>query len=250
MKKMSTLISRNLSAITLFLFYIILAVYHIIEDSFLWEDQLSLIIVMAPFVIIGAINDLLIKRRPGIDKTLRIVAQLLPSGVFVMQVISNMMLTLDKEPSELFHYLIWLFLALPFLITSYVKEEHKPKLIFSIIGTVFVAAIYLYLTTMTDELNEGSGAVILFFSFFSVLYAASGLRKLPYLGAIIGILNAAAMLWLRYFPSTEAARMYGWDYDIASNVEILMILTLIVCILLRFFASFQKKEAKLIAEAK
>ncbi|MHB8131136.1 MAG: hypothetical protein ACYDEX_19320 [Mobilitalea sp.] len=244
MNKKSLVIQRNFSTITLIAIYLIMVVTHLFYDSFVLEDQLILIITMLPFIMIGLILDFILRRNLALNKSIRIVAQLLPSGIFGMQLISTFLIYAEKEPSDLFNYLIWLFLALPFFIASYNKEGHKHKMISSLIGAGLIAVVYLFLTTQTDLLNEGSGAIIYFTSYFLMLYAASGIRKLPYLGIVLGVLNTVALLWLRYMPVTEDAINHGWDYDIFTNVELLIMGTLLLCILIRFLEVFQPKAIK------
>lgn len=244
MNKKSAFIQRNLSALTFIVIYLFMVIMHLFIDSFVFINQLELLTTFLPFIVIGMILDFILRRNQTLDKTIRIAAQLLPACIFGMQGISALLELAGRDSYDLFGYLIWLFLAAPFFIASYNKEGNKPKMIYSIIGAGLIVVIYMYLTTKTNELNEGSGAVIYFISYFFMFYAASGIRKLPYLGAILGISNAAALLLFRYSPITDAAKIHGWDYDIVSNLETLLILTSILCILLCFFAFLQKREVK------
>ncbi len=240
----STFSQRYLSTITLIAIYLIMVIIHIFYDSFILTDQLVLIVTMFPFIIIGFILDFLFRRNQTKDKTIRIFAQLLPAGIFGMQAISTVLSYAGEDSVSLFNYLIWIFLSLPFFIVSYNKEQHKSKMLYSIIGAGLFAAVYLFLTTQTDQMEEGSGAVIYFISYFLMIYAASGIQKLPLLGTALGILNAVALLWLRYAPTAETVKSRGWDYEIFSSIEFLLVGTFLVSVLIRLWETFQKKEMK------
>lgn len=233
MKKSSAFLHRNLSIVLLVMTYLLMVVIHIISDSFLLKEQGELLLTMLPFFAVGSIIDYILARRQDVDKSLKVFAKLCPAFIFLMQGITSAYIILEQKPPELFDYLIWLILALPFFIASYDKKEHKHKLIYSGIGTGLVVLTYLFLTTQTDELNEGYGAVIYFITYFLLLYTASGNVKLPYLGMVLGLINAAAYLWLRYQPITEAARLHGWDYELYIMVDLLILITLCISILLR-----------------
>lgn len=227
----------NLSVIAFTIIYLVIAIIHLIFNNYnLTEhltDQLSLLLVMLPFLLIGLALDYILGKNQTMEQWIVVITKLLPAGVFVIQVISSIYLLLDKAPTTLFNQLIWLFLALPFFIVSYDKETFRQRLRPSLIGTIVLAVVYLFLTMQTKELDGGTGAVILLASYFCLLYASSGIKKLPYLGMLLGILNALLLLVFRYIPLTEGARLYGWDYDILRNFECLIIATLVFSVVIR-----------------
>jgi hypothetical protein len=102
----------------------------------------------------------------------------------------------------------------------------------------------MFLTTQTKMLNKNYGATIIIVSYFFMLYVASGINRLSYIGILLGTLNAAVMIMLRYFPLTALSRTYGWDIDIANKVEMLLLFTFIFCILVRIYEVILAKKVK------
>ena len=245
MNKKASFLLNNLSTLALFIVYISLVVIHLINDGFIMVNQLGLMITMLPFLLIGIALDYLLKNNPIIMRGLRIFAQLLPLGIFLMQMVTTVIFYLNVNSYDVFDYLIWVFLSLPFFITSYEKEGMRPRVIRTLYGTGAVAVVYIFLLTQTKELTYGIGELIYFISYFLILFIVSGNRKLPYIGTIIGILNAAALLLMRYFPITSNAKEYGWDHDIAFFMELLVLTTLVLCIIIRILEEvFHKKKSE------
>lgn len=242
MKKKSTFILRNLSAFIFITIYLVLFLIFIFLEGFIPEVQLDMLLTIAPFILLGAILDYIASKNNVLSKDYKIIAQFLPAGVFILYGLTKILELAGREPIDLFNYLIFLFISVPFLIISYNKAGHKNKMIYSLIGTGLVAASYLYLTTITKELNEGTGLVIYLISYFAMFYAASSLRKMPYLSIILGAANASILLLIYKFPVTATAKTYGWDYDIAQNFEILMIEFLILSILICLLSVIRNKQ--------
>ena len=242
MNKKASFLFNNLSAIALALVYLCLVVMHLIIDGFILVNQLGLIMTMIPFLLIGIALDYLLKGNPQLTRGVRIFAQLLPLGVFLMQIITTVFLYLDRDSYEVFDYLIWIFLSLPFFISSYEKDGMRPRVIKTIYGTGAVVIVYVFLLTQTKELTYGISEFIYFVFYFLILFIVSGNRKFPYIGTVIGILNAAALLLMRYLPFTENAKYFGWDYDIAFLMELLVLSTLILCIIIRILEEVYRKK--------
>lgn len=234
-------ILRNLSTTIFLVVYLCLVVVHISNDGFILENQIGLLITMLPFVLFGVVLDFLGKRNKTLEAWIRILAQLLPLGIFLMQIVSTVFLYLGKESYDIFNYLIWLFLTVPLFIISYEKDEFRPKILKSTIGTGAIAVVYVYLTIQTKNLDGGYGAMIYFVSYFLMLYLATGIKKAPYLGTAIGIINAILLLLLRYVPMTADAKSFGWDYSISFHFELLVITTFIICILIRLVTAIKTK---------
>jgi hypothetical protein len=243
MNKKLLFIQRNLSAFSFVIIYIILVAIHLFSDSFILANQIGLIITFLPFVAIGGVLDFILRRNTTLDKGFKIFAQLLPAGVFALQAVTAILDAFGRTSYDIFRYAIWLFLTAPFFIAGYQKNSHSKKMLYSLIGTGVIVVVYLFLTTKTIELNKGAGALIDFISYFCMLYAASGIRKFPYLGFLLGLLNAGFMLSLYYSPVTLAAQTQGWDYDFNSNMEFMIVITLFVSIMVSLFSNLQKEEA-------
>jgi Mg2+/citrate symporter len=189
--------------------------------------------------------DFILRQNRNLAAWVRVVVQLLPIGIFVMQLISTVFLYLGTTSLEIFDYLIWLIIALPFFIASWEKEGIKKRMLRALLGTGALIIAYIYLTSQTDALSKNYGATIYFISYFLMLYAASGIKKLSFLGASLGILNAVILLLLRNIPLTTEAKEFGWDYDIFSKVETLIIITFVFCILIRLYEAVQEKKRML-----
>ncbi|HWT27640.1 MAG TPA: hypothetical protein VN131_06845 [Mobilitalea sp.] len=248
--KRSGWIQRNLTTLIFIAIYLGMVLIHLFLEAFIPIVQFDLFTTMLPFIIFGVILDFILSRNNTLTKSYKMVAQIIPAGVFVLQGISTINMASGRDDIKAFNYLIWLFVVVPLFIASYQKEGHKYRMIFSLIGIGLIAVVYLYLTTITDSLDEGSGAVVYFISYFCMIYAASSIRRLPYLGTVIGAANAIALLWLRYFPFTTDAKSHGWDYDIAFSFELLIILSILACLFIRFIAVFQKDEVRTMPQEK
>lgn len=231
-------IQKRLSALSFIVAYLLMVVAHLFIDSFIPSLQISLLTTMLPFIILGFIIDFLINRNDKIKHSYALAAKILPIGIFLVIIISTALEMIDRKPLELFNYFIWLFVSVPFMIASYNKDEHRKRVLYAGIGLAFIVIIYLYLTTQTKQLNTGYGSVIYFFSIFMMLYAASSIRKLPFISSIIGVLFAIALLWIKFLPSSTKANVYGWDYDIYFQFELILVVTFILCIIVRLVAEF------------
>lgn len=242
MDKKAAFLPRNLSAVSFVFIYIAMVINHLIDDSFNLTDQLSLIIVMLPFFLIGMALDFILRQNKTLTVWVRVVVQLLPLGIFLIQLLSTISLYLGLTSLDLFNYLIWLFIALPFFMASFEKDGLRLRMIRALIGTGSIAIAYIILTAQTDVLNKNYGATVYFISYFFMIFAASGIRQFPYFGVLLGILNAAALLVFRYFPITAGAKEYGWDYDIFGKVETLIMVTFTLCILGRLYEAIQAKK--------
>ena len=242
MNKQAAFLIRNLSAVSFVFIYIAMVINHLIDDFFVPADQLSLVIIMLPFFLIGMALDFILWQNKALPAWVRVVAQLLPLGIFLMQLFSTITIYLGLTSLDLFNFLIWLFIALPFFIASYGKEGLRSRVLRALIGTGCFIIVYIILTTQTEVLNKNYGATIYFISYFFMLFTASGIKKFSYLGAVLGILNAAALLLLRYYPVTAGAKEYGWDYDIFGKVETLIMVVFVLCILSRLYEAAQARK--------
>lgn len=234
---------RNLSALVFLLIYLIVVVIHLVSDSFILENQISLIIYLAPFVLIGLSLDYILRRNNTMNTAYRIVIKLLPLGVFLMILLSSLELFDSPDMPAAFENLFWIFICLPFFLASYQKDDVRRKLLHSLIGTGAIAAIYMFLTTQTDALDKKYGAVLIIISYFLLLYTASGIKRLQYIGLFIGCLNAVILLLLRYIPITQNAVSGGWDIDIASKLDMLLIFTCVFCILVRIYEAYITRKS-------
>lgn len=235
MNNKTAFIRRHLSALVFSSIYLIIILVHLFLESFIPEIQMDMLMVMLPFILLGGILDYIISRNTVLPKTYRIYVQLLPAGVFILYALTALLVAIGREPSDIFNYLFWLFITAPFFIASYNKEGHRNRLISALIGTALVALAYLYLTTMTQNLDGGSGLIIYLISYFAMLYSASGIKRMPFLSTVIGAANAVILLLFYKYPSTDTLQAGGWDFDIAENFEILMLEFFILCILICLF---------------
>lgn len=243
MNKKSEIILRNLSLFTFLAIYVVLAVTLLFLEAFVAETQYYVITTLLPFFLLGLILDYVVSRNKVLLKGYKIFTQLLPAGIFLLYGLSQLLRLAGRPHSAAFNYLIWLFIAAPFFIAGYQKEGNRSKILFSILGTGLMAASYLYLTTKTRQLDGGSGFVVYMICYFMMFYAASGLPRLAYLGVVFGFMNAVVLLLLWKYPVTQTARLYGWDYDISYNFELLMLTTFILCILVCLITSVYRERA-------
>lgn len=236
---------KHLSTVSFIIVYLITAISHIFLEGFLIEIQFNLITTMLPLMIFGLILDFIVQRNNSLLQQYKILAQILPIGLFILIFISMLLGTLERETPAYFDYLYWLFLSIPLFIVSYDKNMHKRNMINAVIGLGLVAFVYLFLTTHTDRLDEGSGIIVYFFTYFLMLYAASCIKRASFISILIGLANAAALLILRYYPISAEAKIYGWDYNIYNDFELILLSSLILCILVRFLAAIMDKGARL-----
>lgn len=241
MNKALKIILNNLSGIAMFIVYLTMVIIHLAYDSFIAANQYELLVTMLPFILYGLILDYILRSNNDLGMGLKTFSRLLPIGIFVMQLITSILTAAGKETFEVFYYLIWIFLSLPFAIGSYQKVGFRKRFIFSLIGTALILAAYVYLTTQTDALDGRYGAIVYFMTYLMMIYSTSGIRKIPFLGIIIGALNAMAMILYRFFPNTAAAKYYGWDYDIFGSIEMLILVTLMASVMIRMIETVQAK---------
>lgn len=226
------LIRRNLSLFTFIAVYLVIAIVLLFLESFQSETQWNVITTLIPFFLLGVILDFIASRNHDLQRGYLVFAQLLPTGIFLIFGISYLLIIIEKPPIEAFNYVIWLFIAAPFFITSNIIDNYRIRMISSLIGTGLVGAIYIQLTTMTDKLEEGNGLIVYLVCIFLLFYAASGLKKLFYINLILGFIDAAILVFLWKNPLTEASKLHGWDYDIGFQFELLLLANIVICILI------------------
>ena len=231
---------KHLSAFLGILFYIAIVVFHLLAEGFLPGIQFDLIATLLPFIVLAGILDFILSHNTKLASGYRILAQLMSACVLGMMFLSTSYYAEKNSSIKIFNFLLWLFLSLPFFIAGYYKELHWKKLKYSLIGTALIAAVYLYLTTITDELNESHGAVIFFLSCFFMLYAASSPAKFPFFGTILGDISAAVLLFFRFVPITADAKLRGWDSDIAFKFELILMATFIISVIIQLISVLKK----------
>lgn len=239
---------KHLSTILIVLFYIIIVVFHILAEGFLPDIQLDLIVTILPFIVLAVILDFILCHNLKLANIYKILAQLMPACILGMMILSTINYATKNSSIKIFNFLLWLFLSLPFFIAGYYKELHWRKLKYSLIGTAIIAAVYLYLTTLTNELNESSGAVIFFLSCFFMLYTASSPARFPYFGTILGAISAAVLLFFKFVPITADAKLRGWDSDIAMKFEFILMVTFLVSVIILFISVLKKDNLPAVEE--
>lgn len=235
MVKISEKVLRNLSTIMFIMIYVAMVIIHLVSDSFILSDQFFLILLMLPFLFIGLSLDYILRHNKVMKTWYRVIIQLLPLGIFIMIFISSTMYYGEGNIYTVFDYLFWFFISLPFFLASYQKDALRQRILHSLIGAGAILVIYMYLSTQTKLLDKNYGAMLIVVSYFCMLYAASGVKRFPYIGLALGILNAVAMLFFRYVPFTQAAKMYGWEYDINGKIDMIIIFSFVICILVRIY---------------
>jgi hypothetical protein len=245
MSNVKVFIRRNLSALLFLAVYAVIKVVFLFLESFNLESQFNLLSVMLPCILLGIVLDFIVRRNTVLTRGQKIFTQLLPTGVFAIYLVMLMLRLAGRSYPESYNYFYYIFMTAPFMIASYEKKEHKSRMIFSLLGTAFIIAFYLYLTTITTELNKGTGLFIFLLSYFMMLYSASSIRRLPYLGAILGAIVTVFLWYIYRNPLTAEGRLYGWDYDYLLNFEYTMLITFIVCIVIRLLATLINNPALL-----
>lgn len=238
--RFSEKLQRNLSLFAFIGIYIIIAAVLLFLESFQWETQWNIFSTMVPFFLIGAMLDYMTGKNKDLGKGYKILTQLMPTGIFVLLGTSFIIELAGRPPVKAFEYLIWLFIAVPLFITSYFKENYRKRMFSSILGTGFTGAVYLYLTTITDELNEGNGLIVYLVCIFLMFYAASGHKKLYLTGAVLGLAFAGILVFFRHYPLTYDGNLYGWDFDIAYKFELLLLFNFLICIIICFFTAVKR----------
>lgn len=241
MNRVKSLLQRNLSALIFLVIYLVMAVFFLLLEGFQADSQLNLITVILPCMLLGVVLDFIISRNTVLNSGQKYFTQVLPSGIFIVYFITILFQTIDRSLPDYYNYFFYLFIAGPFMIASYQKQEHRRRMIFSLLGTVAVFALYLYLTTKTENLNKGSGLFIFMISYFMMFYAASMISKLPYLPILLGLINTAILWYLYQNPVSLDGLPHNWDYDYLLFFEYLMLGSFGVCILVRLLAEFVNK---------
>ncbi len=244
MKKTSTFIQRHLATLTFVALYAVIFINHLVVDGFDRNIQIEMLLVVLPFLLVAVILDYILAYDSGLHEAFRVVAQILPFSLIALIILSGFLTLTSNNSSSLsdvLDYTYMLFIAVPFFMASY-NKENKKALIFSILGTVFFAAVYIYLTTGTYKLATGGQAFIYFLAYFFILYSASIIKRLPFMGLIIGGLAGIALLIMRFKPGSMSMFSYTWDMDIAINFEKLTLVIFIVCILIRFTGAIVNKR--------
>lgn len=242
MKEKPGFLMKHLSAILIIVFYIVIVVFHLLAEGFLPGIQFDLIITILPFILLAGILDFILSRNNMLARCYKILAQLMPACIFGMIILSIMNYATKNGFIKIFNFLLWLFLSIPFFIAGYYKKLHGKKLKYSLIGTAIIAAVYLYLTTITNELDESNGAMIFFLSCFFILYTASSPARFPFFGTILGAISAAMLLFFKFAPITADAKLHGWDYDIALKFEFILMATFLISVIIQFISVLKKAE--------
>lgn len=240
MKKLSVIIRRHVSLFAFIFIYLIIAAVLLFLEAFQWETQWNVITTLVPFFLIGAMLDYMTGKNNELSTGFKKFSQLLPTGVFLLLGISCIVDTIGRPPIKFLEYLIWAFIALPFFITSYIRENYRKRLFSALLGTGFVGAVYLHLTTITDELNGGSVLIVYLICICLMFYAASGHKKLYFTGMTLGLIDAVVLIFLRNNPLTKGGKFYGWDFDIAYKFELLLLANFTVCIIICFFSAVNR----------
>lgn len=120
MDKKTGFLRRNLSFLVFVAIYLLFVIILLFLESFQWETQWNVLTVFVPFLI-GVILDYIISRDRELNTGYQIFTQLLPAGIFVLYGISEIQKLANRPQNESFTYLIWLFIAVPFFITSNLK---------------------------------------------------------------------------------------------------------------------------------
>ena len=244
MKKKSAFIQRYLSTLTFVALYLFIFINHLIVDGFDISIQIDMFLLVLPFLFVAIILDYILAHDSSLHEAFRIVAQIIPFSLIALIMLSGFLTLISNNPSSLsdvLNYTYMLFIAVPFFMASY-NKKNKKALIFSILGTVIFAAIYMYLTTGTYKLATGGQAFIYFIAYFFILYSASIIDKLPFIGLVIGGLAGIALLIMRFKPGSMSMFSHTWDMDIAMNFEKLTLIIFIVCILIRFIGAIVNKR--------
>ncbi len=242
MKKLSAFTFKHLSAIIFIIIYLITVGRHVVSDNFLPSDQLFILLAILPCMLYGIALDFIMNRDNVLSRGYHILIAALPAGIFLLQIPSDILLYYNIDDYDILSYLMWIFLSLPLFLISFHKEDLRQRTIRCLKGLVAIIAVYMFLTTQTSELNFIPGAVLYFLTYFFLLFAASGIRKAPYLGTVLGILNAIVLMIMRYYPFTPDARANGWDYYFMYQMEELILITLAICIVIRLFETIIAKH--------
>lgn len=244
MSKLSGILRRNASLFAFIVIYFIIAATLIILESFQWETQWNILTALLPFFIMGAMLDYITVKNKELSTGYKIFSQLMPTGIFILLGLTFIVKAIGKTPIKSFGYLIWIFPAVPFFITSYIKDNYRKRMFSALLGTGFVGAAYLYLTTVTNKLDNKYGFIVYLVCIFFIFYAASGHRKLYLAGSVLGFIDAAVLIYFRNNPVTEKADLYGWDFDIVYKFELILLANFIICMIICFLSAFYREKRK------
>lgn len=241
MNKKTINIRRNLSLFIFIVIYLMIAIILISLESFQVETQLNVISAFVPFFLLGMILDFIVARNSDLKTGYKILTQLMPAGIFILFGLAAILSILGK-PIDTIYYVIWIFIALPFFINSYIKDNYRKRMLSSLIGTALIVAVYIQLTNVTDELDNGKGLILYLISIFMIFYAASRLKNFFFIGIILGFIDALILIFLWKNPVTNLSKLYGWDYEIAFQFEILLLSNFIICIIICFIDVLIRKK--------
>ncbi len=244
MKNVKALLHNYLTAMVFLAIYLLMAVVFLFLEGFEADSQLNLITVLAPCMLLGLILDYIIKRNTILSKGQKLFTHLLPVGIFLLLLLARFSQIIDRSLPDYYNYLYYFFIAGPFMMVSYRKEDHRKRMIFSLIGVAVVFAFYLNLTTKTENLEKGTGLFIFMISYFMMFYAASAIRRLPYLPLLLGLINTGLLWYLYRNPLSLDGLPHNWDYDYLLYFEYLMLGCFVLCILARLLAEFIHKEER------
>lgn len=247
MSKNYGFISRNLSIIAFVVTYLITVSIHISSDSFIAGSQLGLLLIFAPFFIMGAVLDFIVRNNESLNSLLSVLARLLPLGIIIMGMHKNRLI--NSSENAIVHYynyyigfIVWMLIALPLFFASFNRQLFRQKTIRSLTGTAAFGIIYLFLTTKTGALDKGAGFVIILLSYFFIFYAISGIQGLNYAAPVLGIINAISLLIFYRFPG--GTDRFAWDSNINIKIDLLILTTFIVCIIIRVYATLMARKSQ------
>lgn len=246
MNKSNSFVFNHLSLIATIIVYLFTVIIHIISDSFIFGDQLGLLIIFIPFYLLGYSLDYLIKNNSSVNKILAVVAKLLPLIIILLWLPNSYLMInyYDKSIVQKYFYyigyVVWLLLAVPFFIASHGKGSFRQKTIRSLTGTAAFAVIYIMLTTKTDYLDKKAGFAIIVLSYFFIFHAASGISKFNYAAPVLGAINAVTLFIFYKFPGKGAG--FNMDSTINLKIDVLMLITFVICMIIRIYGTFSENK--------
>ena len=249
MNKSKGFVARNLSILGFIAVYVLTVSIHLSTDSFIADNQLGLLIIFAPFFLMGAALDFIVRNNDELGGFSSAVARLLPLGIILLWLPNASLMKYSSSNSVVqfyfyyIGYLVWLLIALPLFLASFNRDAFRNKTIRSLTGTAAFGIVYLILTTKTGFLDKGAGFVTILISYFFIFYAISGIQSMNYVAPAIGIINAVIMLIFYFFPGSRGN--LGWDSNINLKIDIMMLLTFITCIIIRVYATFISRKKAL-----
>lgn len=227
MKQKSSFFITHLSVLSMVVVYLAFLIEHLISDGFILSNQLSVLLIMVPCIVLGFLDDYMLNHA-NTKLSFRIIGKLCLLCLFLIRLYINLAETLESTPPDWLNYIHYLFLTLPFFISGYEKESHHRKLIYTIIGMVAIGFTYMYLANGTDELTTESGSIFYFASFVFMIYSAGSFKKLPFIGALLACIDSLFLIYLRFFCMSERVMMHSWDYHFSYYYEISMVITFLL----------------------